>query len=171
MIRTSHPLSNPASSAFYTRSCPGFQRRQGGIILSFWDKVHALFDEDRFKSIASRVFSGAKSSFSHNPKCSPPNLHSVLSSRTTPSRWPIRRHILGFGTRFASLWAHPLPMLILRQPFVCSSFHFARNLFGRSFWFFHSIWLATRLELALRRCLTLQTICGFVTPLALRVLL
>eukprot|EP00955_Chlamydomonas_euryale_P060203 357647-Chlamydomonas_euryale.AAC.2 len=40
------------------------------------------------KSIASRVFSDAKSPFSQNPKYFPPNLHSVLPSRITPS-WPI----------------------------------------------------------------------------------
>eukprot|EP00955_Chlamydomonas_euryale_P086487 364218-Chlamydomonas_euryale.AAC.7 len=54
-------------------------------------------------------------------------------------------HIFGFGTRFASLWAHPLLMLTLSHPLLCSTFHFARNRFGCSFWFFRSIWLAIRL--------------------------
>eukprot|EP00955_Chlamydomonas_euryale_P032448 341405-Chlamydomonas_euryale.AAC.2 len=55
MIRTSHPLSDPVSAAFHMRSRPGFQPLQVGIIMSFWDNVHALFDTNRFKSIASSL--------------------------------------------------------------------------------------------------------------------
>eukprot|EP00955_Chlamydomonas_euryale_P074780 362132-Chlamydomonas_euryale.AAC.6 len=142
MIRTSHPLSNLVSVAFCFGCCLGSQRRQGGIIMSCRDNVHALFDEDRFKSITSLVFSDDKSSFLQNRQVFPPHLHSVLSSRTTPS-WPISR----------PRRAHPLTVSTLSQPLVCSLFHFARNRFGCSFWLFRSIWLATKLELPPRRCL------------------
>jgi len=90
------------------------------------NNVHALFDEDRHKRIALRIFSDAMSPFSQNPKCFlPPTC--IVSYHPAP---PLPGHswcrILGFGTRFASLWAHPLPMLTLSQPLVCLSFHFAR---------------------------------------------
>eukprot|EP00955_Chlamydomonas_euryale_P044042 352791-Chlamydomonas_euryale.AAC.13 len=58
MIRTSHPSSNPVSAALYMRSRPGFQRRQGRIIMSFRDNIHARFNEDCFKGIASRYLVG-----------------------------------------------------------------------------------------------------------------
>eukprot|EP00955_Chlamydomonas_euryale_P112628 366146-Chlamydomonas_euryale.AAC.8 len=52
--------------------------------MSFWDSVHAIFDEDCFKDIASRVFSDAKTSpCSRDPKCFPPDMHSIPSSRGT----------------------------------------------------------------------------------------
>eukprot|EP00955_Chlamydomonas_euryale_P089047 364431-Chlamydomonas_euryale.AAC.2 len=35
--------------------------------MSLWENVHALVDEDRFKSMASQVFSDAKTAFAHNP--------------------------------------------------------------------------------------------------------
>eukprot|EP00955_Chlamydomonas_euryale_P019305 205815-Chlamydomonas_euryale.AAC.1 len=81
--------------------------------MSFWDNVHALFDEDCFQSIASRVFSDAKSSFSQNPQCLSPTC--IVSCHPVP-RFPGQfwRSILGFGTVFSLLWAHPLPMLTLR---------------------------------------------------------
>mmetsp|Transcript_15179 Transcript_15179/g.44716 ORF Transcript_15179/g.44716 Transcript_15179/m.44716 type:complete len:224 (+) Transcript_15179:332-1003(+) len=90
------------------------------------NNVHALFDEDRHKRIALRIFSDAMSPFSQNPKCFlPPTC--IVSYHPAP-RLPGQfwRSILGFGTRFASLWVHPLPMLNLSQILVCSSFHFAR---------------------------------------------
>jgi len=117
------------------------------------NNVHALFDEDRHKRIALRIFSDAMSPFSQNPKCFlPPTC--IVSYHPAP-RLPgqFRRGILCFGARFASLWAHPLPMLTLSQPLADSSFHFARNRVACLFWFFRNSWLATRLEISPRRCL------------------
>eukprot|EP00955_Chlamydomonas_euryale_P006395 67772-Chlamydomonas_euryale.AAC.1 len=59
------------------------------------------------------------------------------------------RRILGYGNRFASLWAHLPPMLTLLTLQIC---------------------LATRLELAPRRCIILETVLSFDTPLAFGVL-
>eukprot|EP00955_Chlamydomonas_euryale_P092554 364717-Chlamydomonas_euryale.AAC.3 len=64
-------------AAFYPWSRPGFQRRQGGIIMSFWDNVHAHFDEDCFHSNASPVFSDANTAFAVIRKYFPLDMHSV----------------------------------------------------------------------------------------------
>eukprot|EP00955_Chlamydomonas_euryale_P107046 365743-Chlamydomonas_euryale.AAC.2 len=75
-------------------------RRQSEIIMSFWDNVHARFNEDRFNSIALRVFTDAKSCLSQNPKCF--SLTCMVSYppalRLPGQLW---RCILGLGARFA----------------------------------------------------------------------
>eukprot|EP00955_Chlamydomonas_euryale_P032705 343983-Chlamydomonas_euryale.AAC.1 len=73
-------------------------------------------------SITSQVFLDAKTAFAQNPNCLPPQHAGVLSSPNMHASchpasclagqfWS---HILGFGPRLASLWAHP--MLAVSHP-------------------------------------------------------